>query len=288
MFTKILVILILILAIIFSVKFLFFAGSSASPQNTSFFSPKPEGQSVTATPPPQVDSSEELLKRIKNLFFEANPDIDFAISIHDLKNDSAFGYNDADAQHAASVSKTLTAAYLLKNVEEGNVDLNDRMGTYNIEFNLKQLINQSNNISWQMIDNLLGIESQNEFARSLGLTSFNLQENLLSSKDAALLFAKLYRGEVLSEPYQRKLFSYMQNTETENLITPAIPKDIPFYHKSGLYEGEVHDVAMVDHPSHPFVLSIFTVNKLKPDYEGRATLIQKVASQVYAYFDRLP
>lgn len=286
MFKKAAVIFILVFGISFLVNRFFFSRSDenslSSPKSAN---PTEIAQKVTISP---ATSQNELLQKIKNLFFETNPDIDFGIGIYDFKSGTYFGYNDEKVQHAASVSKTLTAAYLLKNVETGKVDLSNRMGTYNIEFNLKQLVNQSNNISWQMIDNLLGIEPQNEFARSIGITSFDLQENTMSPKDAALFFTKLYRNEILSEPYQRKLFSYMQNTETENLITPAIPKDIPLYHKSGLYDGEVHDVAIIDHPTRPFVLAIFTVNKLYPDYEGRAKLIQKVTQEIFVYFDSLP
>lgn len=282
MFAKTIVILVLILAIIFSVKFLFFA----SPPQNSLPSMPGSGQTKITTAPTSIPaaSSDELLKKIKNLFFETNPDIDFSIGVYDLKNDTYFGYNDQDAQHAASVTKVLTAVYLMREIEDGRVKFNDPLGTYNVEFNLKQMVNQSNTVAWEIIDDFLGLEPQQEFATSIGLTSVNFRDNLMSPKDAAMLFAKLHKGELLEEPYQRKLFSYMQNTETENLITPAIPKDIPFYHKSGLYEGEVHDVAIIDRPQHPFVLSIFTVNKLKPDYEGRAALIQKVAAEVYSYF----
>lgn len=276
-------------AIALVAAFIFFLTSfigSRSPGETP--SPKVEEKTQPSITPLTVKSpaasQDELLKRIKNLFFEANPDIDFSISIHDLKNDTAFGYNDQEAQHVASVAKVLTAIYLLRQVEDEKIKLKDPMGTYNVEFNLKQMVNQSNTIAWEMIDERLGIEPQNNYAHSIGLNSVNFRDNLMSPKDAAKLFVKLYKGELLDEPHQRKLFSYMQNTETENLITPAIPKDVPLYHKSGLYDGEVHDVAIVDHPTRPFVLSIFTVNKLMPDYEGRAALIQKIAAQVYAFF----
>lgn len=226
-----------------------------------------------------------LLKEIKDIFFEKNPDIDYGLAIYDLKRNTLLSYNDQEAQHAASVSKVLTAVYLFKKAEDGEIDLNDKMGAFNIEFNVKQMVNQSNNISWDMIDSLLGLTPQNEFAHANGLTSVNLFDNEMSPKDAAMLFVKLYKGELLTEPYQKKLFSYMQNTETEYLIPPAIPKNVPIYHKTGLYEGEIHDVAIIDHPQNPFVLAIFTVDKLNPNYEGRGAIIQKVAAQTYSYFD---
>ncbi|MBI4100241.1 serine hydrolase [Candidatus Microgenomates bacterium] len=249
-------------------------------------SPKTSSAKPTPIPVNPAASEIELLSKIANLFSAANPDIEYGIFVYSLKTGRNFGFNEVGARHAASVSKILTATYLLKNVEDGKVKLNDKMGTYNVEFNLKQLVNQSNNISWNMIDDLLGVEPQNEFAKSIGLSTFELRENTLSPKEAAMLFIKIYKDGLLNESSRRRLFSYMQNTETENLIPPAIPEDIPLYHKTGMFEGEVHDVAIIDHPTNPFVLSIFTANKLYPDYEGRAQLIQKVASEVYAYMTK--
>lgn len=285
MFGKTIVILILILATIYSVKFLFFAGSDDSPKNDP---PKTETTKTKEKPiltikTPAKDK-EELLKKLKNLFFETNPDIDFAVAVYDLKNDARFGYNEENPQHAASVTKVLTAVYLLKQVQDRKIKLSDELGAFNVEFNLKQMVNQSNTEAWEIIDDFLELNPQDDFAHSIGLASVDFQQNLMSPKDAVTLFAKLYKGELLDEPYQKKLFSYMQNTETENLISPAIPKETPIYHKTGVLEGEVHDVAIINHSIHPFVLAIFTDNKVDPKYDERADLIQKTAAEVYAFF----
>lgn len=283
MVKKVLIIFAVSFALAFLVNYLLFTKSSETTVlNNASNTPKEiSGSTIKSTA--AVKNKEELLKRLKNLVFETNSDIDFAITVYDLKTDLVFGFNDEEAQHAASITKVLTGAYLLLQVEEGKIKLNEPMGVYNVEFNLKQMVNQSNTIAWEMIDDRLGIKTQNEFANSLGLKTVNFRENLMSPRDAAKLFAKLYKEEILSEPYQRKLFSYMQNTETENLIPPAIPKGIPLYHKTGLYEGEVHDVAIIDHPTKPFILVLFSSNKLYPDYEGRAQLIQKIAAEVYSF-----
>lgn len=283
MLKKLAIVLILIWVILFSIKYLFLEKTSTRTPSPVL---NPESKKVTPTVVSSrlnIKNQDELIRRIKNLFTETSPDIEVGISVYDLKTDLSYGYNDSLPQHAASVSKILTAIYLLQKVQAGEIKFSDELGTYNIEFNLKQMVNQSNTISWEMIDDLLGIRPQQRFAKSLGLNSVNFQDNLMSPNDAAVLFAKLYKGELLEENYQRMLFSYMQNTETENLIAPAIPDNIPLYHKSGLYEGEVHDVAIIDHPEHPFVLAIFTVNKIYPDYEGRAILIQKATSEIYAF-----
>lgn len=245
---------------------------------------------VTTTPNVEIKpalTKEELLSRIGNIFIDSD-NTEVAVSFYDLKTKESFGINDKEAQHAASVTKVLTGAYLLKKVQDGDLKLTDKMGTYNIEFNLGQMINRSNTVSWEMIDDYVGIELQQEFGESFGLRAFNMRENEMSPADAVTLFRKLYKGELLNERYTKKLLSYMQDTETENLITPAIPEGVALYHKTGLFEGEVHDVAIMEHPKHPFIMAIFTVNKIRPDYDSRAKLIQKAAAEAYAYFDKLP
>lgn len=274
----------LFLGFAFFLIFVFFLGRTTAP--------KKEGQPPEPTPSPKTEikpasTKEELLTRLEEIFADS-PDIDLAVSILDLKTAEDFGLNAEETQHAASIPKVLTAAYLLKKVQDKELKLTDKLGTYNLEFNLKQMVNQSNTVAWEMIDDFLGIEPQEDFARSLGLTSFKMRENEISPRDAVLLFQKLYQGKILNERLTKKLLGYMQNTETENLITPKIPKEIPLYHKSGLFEGQVHDVGIVVHPKRPFIFAIFTVNKIRPDYEGRAKLIQKAAQEVYAYFNRLP
>lgn len=243
-----------------------------------------------ATPTIEVKpaaSKEELLSHIGNIFIDSD-NTEVSVSFYDLKTGESFGINDKEAQHAASVTKVLTGAYLLKKVQDKTIGLSDDLGAFTVEFNLKQMVNQSNTEAWEIIDDYLGLDPQQEFGQSLGLRAFNMQLNEMSPSDAVTLFRKLYRGELLNDRYTQKLLSYMQNTETENLITAAIPKEVNVYHKTGLLEGEVHDVAIVEHPKHPFIMAIFTVNKIMPDYDVRAKLIQKAAAEAYAYFNKLP
>jgi beta-lactamase class A len=240
-------------------------------------------EQTTPTPKAPKISQEELISQIKNITVKS-PDTEFSISIIDLSSNVQFGINDGISQHAASVSKVLTAAYLLKQTEEGKYKLSDPLGVYNIEFQLKQMVNQSNNNSWDLIDNLVGFTAQEQYAHSIGLTSVDIGNNKMSSKDAASLLSKIYKSEILNEQSKARLFSYMQNTETENLISPAIPKDVTFYHKTGLFEGEVHDAVIVDLASYPYVISVFSVNTLVPNYEGRGKIMQEIAATVHKYF----
>src|SRR3990167_2879414 len=77
-----------------------------------------------------------------------------------------------------------------------------------------------------------------------------------------------------------KLFSYMQKTENETMIPQGLPKEIVFYHKSGAFEGEYHDAAYVVHPKNPFILIIFSLNRIAPNYEARSEIIAKATKEV--------
>jgi len=252
-------------------------------------------------PPPSKGISEEekkaeraekqkaLVENIKDLFAIESPGTAFSLGIYDLNNKEYFGYEDTSGQHAASVSKVLTAVVLLDKVDKGEIKLSDPMGAYNIGFQLEKMINISNQPSWDHIDAKLGIDQQTVFAKErLGLSGVDMRNNLMAVKDVTLLLAKLASGEILSETSRGRLFSYMQNTESEDFFSPAFKEaKVPFYHKTGKYLGEGHDVAIVKHKKNPFVLVIFSNNSTNPNLITRGEVMTKTAALVLEFFDKM-
>ncbi|OGY25150.1 MAG: hypothetical protein A2Y57_04810 [Candidatus Woykebacteria bacterium RBG_13_40_7b] len=229
----------------------------------------------------------ETLMKGLNETIAANQGTTFGIYLYDLNKKAGFGIGETQVLHTASVSKVLTGVYLLQQVEAGKVRLDQQLGAYNVDFQLQQLINRSNNDSWDLLDQLLGYKPQEDYAKGIGLTTFNIDDNLMSPYDAGLLFIKLYQGELLNDVNTKKLLSYMRNTEAEQYIPKGLPKETSLYHKTGQYEGEAHDVAIVEQKDNPFVLSIFTSNQINPDYDARAKVIQKITKEVYNYFNSI-
>jgi beta-lactamase class A len=258
-------------------------------------------QGRTTQPPQKIATKQDLTKQraqkqevlietAKELFASESSGTSFSLAIYDLKNGDYFGYNDEKAQHAASVSKVLTAVYVFDQIEKGKASLADPMGAYNIEFQLEKMINISNSESWEFIDERFKPKNQNKFAKSIDLTATDIRvgKNLMSPKDVAILLKKVAKEEILSDDSRLKLFSYMQKTESEDYFSPAFKLEgVTFYHKTGKYEGEGHDAAIVEHDSNPFVLVVFTNNNTNTDLISRGTIMTKVASLVYDYFDEL-
>lgn len=258
-------------------------GSTVVSENVS------EEERKTKEAQERKDKQDLLLEKLKVLFKQQSPGTSFFISIYDLSNDEPFGLDDTKPQHAASVSKVLTAVYTYHLAEEGKIKLSATLGAYNVETQIMFLVNQSSQDSWDLIDDLVGRKTQNSYAKSIGLKSVDLRKgvNKISPKDATMLLVKLVKGGLISEQNRSKLFSYMQNTESEDLFSPGFPKGVIFYHKTGKYLGEAHDNAYVEHEKNPFVLTVFSENNTSQGAAGRGKILSLVALEVYNYFDGL-
>src|SRR3989344_1588051 len=230
-----------------------------------------------------------LFEKLRAVFKQKATGTTFSVSIYDLKHDEYFGLNDTKPQHAASVSKVLTAVYTYYLAEKGKIDLSEPLGAYNVETQLKYMVNISNSVSWDLIDERVGRETQNKYAKSIGLKSVDLRlgKNMMSPKDATMLLVKLTKEELISQENRDKLFSYMQNTENEKFFSPGFPKGTIFYHKTGFYQNEAHDNAYVEHAKNPFVLTIFSVNIAAAGASGRGYALTVATTEVFNYFDEL-
>lgn len=206
----------------------------------------------------------------------------FGVSVFDINNSEAFGINEEEQFHAASVMKLAVAVTAFSDITAGKYSLSNTVTN-----NLQQMINQSNNNSWEYFNQLQGFNHQQDVVDSLGLSGIKIWGNLMSTKGVGELLLKLYKGEILTEDQRKLLFNYMQNTETENRISPGIPEGVNFYHKTGTFEGGVHDAAIVIHPKNPFILVIFTNDKKGTPWETRFKVMQNTTALIYNYFSEI-
>ncbi|MDO8260896.1 MAG: serine hydrolase [Candidatus Magasanikbacteria bacterium] len=211
----------------------------------------------------------------------------YAVSIFDISNSEKFGISETKSFHSASVTKILVATAALQGVESGKYSLEQQLGAGTFKYQLQQMINQSKNNSWDLFNNLIGFNGEQKVADQLGLKGVDMNQTRMTTDAVAQLLLSLYKGKALRPKERDLLFSYMQNTETENRISPAIPKGISFYHKTGSFGGELHDAAIVIHPKNPFVLVIFTVDSKGTSWGTRFASFQKATNLVYSYFDSI-
>jgi beta-lactamase class A len=240
------------------------------------------------SPTPKINNSlaqQELTAALKELT-QNSDGTTYAITIVDPKEDITFGQNGDVQTHAASVMKTLVAAAVLTEIEKGNLAFNTPLGGSTVRNHLKRMINRSDNGSWDYFYQKLGTSSIQDFAQSIDMNDIKINGNLGTSNDFAHLLTLFYTDALINQENKKELFSYMQNTETENLLTLGIPEGVDFYHKTGKYNGGMHDAMIVDIPEHPYIIVVLSSNS-RGYIRDRSPVFKEISKRVYEYFKSL-
>jgi beta-lactamase class A len=158
---------------------------------------------------------------------------------------------------AASTSKVIMACAYYHLVEKKQASLDTLLGSYSASYQIREMVNDSDNDSWALIENAVGDDELEAYSQSIGI-GYAVDGNLLSPSDMAKFLDELYKGKVLNAVDTKQLLSYMQNTNDESLIPGAVPSDVTVYHKYGLLGGKLHDVAILVKGKSAYVLTIYT------------------------------
>jgi beta-lactamase class A len=210
-----------------------------------------------------------------------------SVSVIDLATGERMHAGLDVAFRAASTTKVLSAAAYLREVSEGRAKLDTIIKGTTAQSLLERMLRNSDNNAWAAIDTYLGDNTLTAFATSLQLDSYGVANNILDTEDMATLLYKLERNELGSNANTQLIRSFMQDTNNETLIPPALPASATVYHKFGLYEGELHDAAVIQHNGHRYVLVIYTNNQRATLSDGasRTELIHALTAKVVTSFE---
>ncbi len=209
-----------------------------------------------------------------------------SVSVVDLNSGKTIQTGDTYPFIAASTTKLLTALVYLHDVEEGSVSLDSTIiAGKPARKQLELMINQSDNAAWKAINNELTKESLSAYAQKHGVTSYDAESNKVTANDMAQLIAKLYKRELINDQHSKLLLSWMRNTSEERFIPAAVPQGLETYHKAGYLADRVHDVAIVDNGSAPFVIVIYSKTYSGAyDYTRGQQLYKQITQQVVTTF----
>jgi beta-lactamase class A len=228
--------------------------------NQPFGSPsKSNQQKVAAAAKPSLSATQqaEMSKEVNNIISNY-PSLETGVAVTDLNSNKSYQYGVNQPYIAASISKLITACLFLHEVEAGKYSLSDAVGDASAKYQLRQLIEQSDNDAWLAFNDLLTHDSLKDYANSIGINNYDPDENTLSVSDVALLLSKLYKNQLLSPANTKLLLSFMQNANEDDFIVASVPDGAKVYHKAGWLDDRVHDAAIIDDGKHPYVLVIFT------------------------------
>ncbi len=188
-----------------------------------------------------------------------NSNLEVGVSIIDLTNSQRYDYGLGDTEYiAASTTKLLSASLFLHDVEQGQDSLSQPLGDSTAQAEMQKMIVISDDDAWEDFNNLLGHPALLQYARSLGMNSYDPDNNTITSDDLALLLERLYQGKLLNTQHTNLLLGYMAKADYTQYIGAVIPSGVKFYHKIGFLDDRVMDAAIIDNGRHPYVLVIFT------------------------------
>ena len=240
----------------------------------------PESAQKTAQSAASIDAT---LDTQINAIIAANSQYQIGVALVDLSQGAASAdvheYGVQEKFVAASTAKVLAAAAYYHLVETGAASLDDPMGDYTAGFQLREMIQQSDNDSWSLIMDAVGHEELTDYAASLGM-SYDPEINTLTPAEMATIVSGLYSGSLLNAGDTAQLLSYMQDTNYETLIPAAVPEGITVFHKYGLLEDELHDAAVLAQANTAYALVIYTKGQDLSDVPERTEVIHQLTQAV--------
>lgn len=238
----------------------------------------------------------ELLKQLKQLL--DNEKGVYSVYIFDLKQGKGFGINETMIFTAASVAKIPILASLYYEAQKGEIDLDERItiqekdiqdygtgviryegsgGIYSIKTLAQLMIEKSDNTAAFVLSNIIGAEKIQVLMERWGLIQTNMKDNKTSNKDMALLFSKIYKGEITNEAYTLEMLGYMDETDFENRLPILLPKEVKVYHKIGTEVGNIHDVGIVALEKNPYYIGVMTNDIIdEPTTESVIAQVSKI------------
>lgn len=210
---------------------------------------------------------------------QANSQYQVGVALLDLNTGAMKQYGVEAPFEAASTAKVLTAVAYYEMVEAGQASLDDPMGDYTSGFQLREMIQDSDNDSWTLLANAVGDATLEADAAAIGVT-YDSAANTLATAGMAHILGDLYDGKLLNPEHTQQLLSYMQDTNNEDLIPAALPAGVTVYHKYGLLDGELHDAAILATPTRSLVLVIYTKSADLTDVPQRTEMIHDITSAV--------
>ena len=233
----------------------------------------------------QPSRSQQLIDQI-NSVLHTYSDIRTGVSLIELPQNTVTTFGYSSTFEGASTTKILTALDYLHEVELGHFSLSQIIQKQTALWQLQQMINQSNNDSWAALNNNLGWNRIIDYAKAIGLTSYNCNNNLISAYDDSKMLEKLYEGALVNSSHTKLLLSWMQHTNDESLIPAALPTGTVLYHKYGWLNDAagnfLHDSAIIVTKKQSFVLSIYTNRLSGASYLRQSNAIHSITRIIYA------
>lgn len=251
-----------------------------------------------------------LENRINDFIKTQNGNI--AVLIKDLSNNEEIKINENMAFRSASTIKLSIMSELLNRVNEGSLNLDDkielteklRIGGDGIlkelktghKFTLEEIMSLmiivSDNMATNILIDLLGMDNINKTIHNLGLNNTKLQrkmmdshavkagrENFITANDFAYILELIYKGKNINEKCSNIMLDVLKRQQVRGRLDLYLPEEIMIAHKTGDLDNLEHDGGIVYLSDKEYIICVLT-DKTDSNKEGRE-IIGKISKMVY-------
>lgn len=238
---------------------------------------------VAKDPPKKIN--DVLMGQQINSIISRYPNMQVGVSVININDGKQYNYGVNKGFIAASTSKLLTATLFLHQSESGKTSLTQTINNDTAQHQLKSMIVDSDNDAWSAFNTLLTHDALKAWANQIGMSSYDVENNIDTPSDIALLLSKLYKNELINQQNTRLLLGYMQNANEAEYIVSAVPKNVNVYHKAGWLDDRINDTAVIDDGKNPYVLVIYSkVNYGNYDSNSGKTLFKDITTSTLSQF----
>lgn len=277
------------------------------------------GAAPVATPPPPPADPRHRVERDAALA-QPDPELErlvlgtiqgvpatFSIAVKELSTGRGVLVNPSAEVYAASLFKLAVMYEVFHQRQLGKLRLDETLevtekhveydlGTldrgvgdrYSLGQALERMIVISDNASAIMLQDRAGAWRASQSMQALGLSStFVLADRLTTSaRDMLLLFEALARGEALDAESSAAMVHLLLAQRVNDRLPALLPPGTPVAHKTGNWDGNVHDAGIVYAPHATIVVAVLTEGV--QDVARTTQAIARLSRVVYDYFVALP
>lgn len=221
----------------------------------------------------------------------------YGFVVTDLVTGDSYGINDREIYTAASLMKLPVMMALYRESERGLVNLDssyalsdaDKVGgsgsiqgqkagtVYTLRQLARAMGQQSDNTAFHVISTKLGSQTINKMITDIGMRDTDFTENTTTPSDIALLFKKMWQGNLISNKSRDEILDSLTKTIYEQFLAAGIPEGVRVAHKYGREIHVINDAGIV-FGTHPTVITIMTKGVVEKEGE---TVFPSLAASLY-------
>lgn len=264
----------------------------------------PVGEVVKSQAEPDI-KSEELEKIIQSELEDTNGT--YAVAIKNLKTDEYYYYNENREFDSASLYKLWVMGAVFKEIEKGNLSLDQNIGfdatTINERLDIAsesaeisegfvgntvggaidRMITVSDNYSAHILYLTIGWSKVGDFIEEYNLSNSSTDTMTTTALDTANYFEKLYRGEIVNQNYSNQMIEILKKQELSDRIPKYLPEETIVAHKTGELGAVKHNAGIVYSPTGDYIIVLMS----ETDSQTTAAETEaKISEKVWDYFKK--